>query len=582
MDQLTKYRDLTSDEIKIIEGRGCIAQNWANVKVSCDFAPSQLYSSCFEGEVYINSGATISNSTVANYVIDSGAKIDSVVRLECRSRSCFGNGVEVAVVNECGGRSVKLYSKLRAHTAYLWAMWRHRGEFVKRLESLVDDYSAEHASHLGYVGVGSCIIGARIIREVWIEGGVNIEGATLISNATICSGAYVGVDVKLQDFIAIENSRVDTGAILTRSLVGENAIVANGFTAVDSLIFANSHLENGEAASIFAGPYTVSHHKSSLLIAGMFSFFNAGSGANQSNHLFKSGAVHQSIHPRGCKFASGAYIMAPAIEGAYTMVKGHHSQHHDTSMFPFSYLIESNGKSTIMPGANLVSYGTARDIEKWRLRDKRDLKFENISFEEHNPCITEMMVGAVNTIHTLQDENPSAEVYMHGRIQIKPAHLKRALGFYNKAIATSLGHMLSCGKGTTLLCEDEGDSLKWMDCAGQYVTVSMAEKLTQRVESGAIASLDQIDSYFQQFAAKYDSYVYMWAYNLLGELLGHKPTEEDVESAIDGAKKSEESLKRLIESDRLNDCSINMAVGYGLHTDSQEAKINDFKAVRSL
>ena len=42
------------------------------------------------------------------------------------------------------------------------------------------------------------------------------------------------------------------------------------------------------------GPYTVSHHKSSLLIAGMFSFFNAGSGSNQSNHLFKSGAVHQA------------------------------------------------------------------------------------------------------------------------------------------------------------------------------------------------------------------------------------------------------------------------------------------------
>ncbi|MFR9580691.1 MAG: DUF4954 family protein, partial [Rikenellaceae bacterium] len=409
MEILTKYRDLTSGEIVELQRRGCIAQDWAKVKVADDFDPSQLFACRFEGEVYIGSNVTITSSTIANYVLARDVNIDTVTRIECRGLSCFGNGVKVAVVNECGGRSVSIYSKLRAHTAYLWAMWRHRGEFVKQLEAMVDNYSVEHASHLGYVGEGAQIIGAKFIREVRIEAGVVIEGASLISNATIGSGAYIGVDVKLQDFIAIENARVDTGAILTRSLVGENAIVANGFTAIDSLIFANSHLENGEAASIFAGPYTVSHHKSSLLIAGMFSFFNAGSGSNQSNHLFKSGAVHQSIHPRGCKFASGAYIMAPAIEGAYTMVKGHHSQHHDTSMFPFSYLIESHGKSTIMPGANLASYGTARDIEKWRIRDKRMLKFENISFEEHNPCITEMMVGAVNTIHTLQGENPSAE-----------------------------------------------------------------------------------------------------------------------------------------------------------------------------
>jgi len=121
--------------------------------------------------------------------------------------------------------------------------------------------------------------------------------------------------------------------------VGESCRLDKGFTAAESLFFANCHCENGEAASIFAGPYTVSHHKSSLLIAGMFSFFNAGSGSNQSNHLFKSGAVHQAVHLRGCKFASGAYIMSPAIEGAFTMVKGNHADHHDTAIFPYSYLM---------------------------------------------------------------------------------------------------------------------------------------------------------------------------------------------------------------------------------------------------
>ena len=91
----------------------------------------------------------------------------------------------------------------------------------------------------------------------------------------------------------------------------------------------------------------------------MFSFFNAGSGSNQSNHLFKSGAVHQSVHLRGCKFASGAYIMSPALEGAFTMIMGHHSYHHDTSAFPYSYLIECatsrSGRRATAANANATS-----------------------------------------------------------------------------------------------------------------------------------------------------------------------------------------------------------------------------------
>ena len=150
------------------------------------------------------------------------------------------------------------------------------------------------------------------------------------------------MDVKARDFIAVEDSTIDTGATCHRCFIGERAIVANGFTAENSLFFSGSHCENGEAVAIFAGPFTVSHHKSSLLISGLFSFFNAGSGTNQSNHLFKGGAVHQAVHLRGCKFASNAYVMAPAIEGAYTMIMGRHHHHHDTSAIPFSYLIESD------------------------------------------------------------------------------------------------------------------------------------------------------------------------------------------------------------------------------------------------
>ena len=81
------------------------------------------------------------------------------------------------------------------------------------------------------------------------------------------------------------------------------------FSAENSVFFANSEAFHGEAVSVFGGPYTVTHHKSSLLIAGMYSFFNAGSGTNQSNHMYKLGPVHQGILERGSKTGSFAYLL---------------------------------------------------------------------------------------------------------------------------------------------------------------------------------------------------------------------------------------------------------------------------------
>lgn len=79
--------------------------------------------------------------------------------------------------------------------------------------------------------------------------------------------------------------------------------------------------ENGEACAIFAGPYTVTHHKSTLLIAGMFSFMNAGSGSNQSNHMYKLGPIHQGTLERGAK-TTDSYILLACKGGSVFLGNG--------------------------------------------------------------------------------------------------------------------------------------------------------------------------------------------------------------------------------------------------------------------
>ena len=64
-------------------------------------------------------------------------------------------------------------------------------------------------------------------------------------------------------------------------------------------------------------------------------------------------------------------MLWPARIGAFSLVMGRHTTHPDTSSLPFSYLIESKGVTYLVPGVNLRSVGTIRDVQKWPKRDRR-------------------------------------------------------------------------------------------------------------------------------------------------------------------------------------------------------------------
>ena len=574
---MTEYRKPTPAEIEALTAAGNSAENWDAIEVAQDFTPAQLSGCRLEGRVQIGRGARLRRCTIRNYRIGEEALIAGVTALECRRESSFGNGVRVAAINENGGRTVRIYDRLTAQTAYILAVYRYRPEAVEAIERMIERYAAERRDTLGTVGPHARITGARFIREVNIGEGATIDGASLLENGTVCAGAYVGIDVQARDFIAAEGARVDGGTLLERCFAGECCTLDKHFTAVDSLFFATSHCENGEAVSIFAGPYTVSHHKSSLLIAGMFSFFNAGSGSNQSNHLFKSGAVHQAVHPRGCKFASGAYVMSPALEGAFTMVMGHHTHHHDTSAFPFSYLIEKQERSFLMPGANLTSYGTVRDLEKWPARDGRTVQRDAINFEACNPYLTGAMLQAVDALHGLEEQDPDAAEYPCNKTVIRAAALRRGLKLYNKAIVAALGQMLDRGESS----ERYDGGGRWLDIAGQYVTKREVEALLDALEEGRLTTPAEVDNRFRVFFVHYDDYAHSWAEQTCAALLGHTPSVGELNDFIAAGRNAADTLRRMTDADRERDCAPELSVSYGLDGDDND-RMADYRAVRGL
>jgi len=455
-------------------------------------------------------------------------------------------------------------------------MMRNRKAVVEEMMAKVAREVEQQRSNIGTIGDRVTILGVKFIREVNIGDDTTIEGASHIENGTIMGNSRLGVDVRAKDFILDNNAIVDSGACIERCFVGECSHLGNGFTAADSLFFANCHCENGEAAAIFAGPFTVSHHKSSLLIAGIFSFFNAGSGTNQSNHLFKSGAVHQAVHQRGSKFGSNAYVMSPAIEGPYTVILGRHSRHHDTQDMPYSYLIEEDGHSILIPAIALTSYGTVRDTEKWQARDKRHLKHDNIHFDEFNPFITGKMLRGVDILTRFWDEDPEAKSFTYNRTTIKATMLQRGIKLYNSAIAASLGVMLKGGDHTKATAEAQGE---WVDIAGQYMPSATLERLLSLAEDKS-STLADIHNLLNSAMAEYRDMAAGYAYHILGAIMGKSPSKNDIEESIAASHNIIRRMRESTDADRQRDTGTTMMIGYGYDFRDEKEREADFFATR--
>ncbi len=496
---MKKYRKLTHAEIEYLEAQRCIAYNWANIEVADDFSPANIENVSFTGKIELglfkttfeqDNGQTlhsgIYNAKLHNCTIGDNVYISDIHRIisNCNiSDNCFianvstishsagatfGNGVMVASVNENGGRAIPIFDRLSAQLAHILVYYRHRREFVDLALAQIERYVQSLGKRTKCsIGRNTAIIDCKTITNTNIAGNARLEGVEHISNSTIGERAFVGNAVITKNFICGSDTRIDEGAIIERCFVGEGCMITKGFSATDTLMFANSEFANGESASVFAAPYTVSHHRSSLMIACGLSFANIGSGTNMSNHAYKLGAVHQTVAERGCKFGSNSYLLSPTHIGAYTMILGSHKNHPDTHEFPFSYLVEENGISTLIPAVNLFRIGTLRDVQKWQKRDRRQgNKIDTITYDLLNPLSINKIEKAIAILKQLQETKPSETgFYDYKNTKIHIHSLRKAIGYYQDAITVFIGDYIIDNEAIDT-DEEIADLSEWVDVAG--------------------------------------------------------------------------------------------------------------------
>ena len=470
---------------------------------------------------------------IANYIIGDRTFIENVDIILADGVSTFGNGVRVSVLNETGGCEVTIFDRLSAHTAYLMAQYRERKELQSRLDDMVSAYVESVKSDVGTIGQDVTIADAGYIKNVRIGDACKIEGAARLKNGSINSNqadpVHVGVGVVGDDFIISSGSSVEDGVTFSRCFIGQACRLGHNYSASDSLFFSNCQGENGEACAIFAGPYTVTHHKSTLLIAGMFSFMNAGSGSNQSNHLYKLGPIHHGKMERGAKTASDSYILWPAKVGAFSLVMGRHVSHQDTSDLPFSYLIEQQSTSYIMPGANLKSVGTIRDVKKWPQRDKRrdPDKLDCINFNLLSPYTIQKMLNGCRMLKDMRRvSGETSDTYTFQSGRIKASSLMNGLKYYGMAIDKFLGNSLITRIMSTEFSDlaQLRDVLKsdaiygegnWKDLSGLIAPAKAVDDLLNAVEKGTLNDVEQLNRCFADLHGGYYSYEWKWAYQVI-------------------------------------------------------------------
>ncbi len=435
-------------QIAVLTAQGCRCANWERIVFSRTTDSSRIRNVTFIGTVTVgaNGGtvsidgmerecgiysATVENctigdnvrianigSSISNCTIGENVVIEDVASFTADPDALCGNGVEIDVVNEAGGRSAILYDDLSSQTAFLQAILKHNKVFTANLALLIRKKITERSSAVS-VGAHSRILHCGTIKNVTIGEHANIHGAQFLENGTVLScrehPAEVGEAVQARSFIIAEGARIDSGAILEKVFIGQGAKIGKQFSAENSLFFANCEGFHGEAVSLFAGPYTVTHHKSTLLIAGLFSFYNAGSGTNQSNHMYKLGPVHQGIFERGCKTGSFSYILLESHIGAFSVVIGKHYTNINTPHLPFSYIHEEDGTSKCIPGMNLFAVGTVRDGEKWPKRDNRKapVKRDLIIFDVFSPYTVEKMRRGRDELLALSESTTKEKAFVN-------------------------------------------------------------------------------------------------------------------------------------------------------------------------
>ena len=609
-------RPLSSGEIEALQQDGCWAEDWSLINVADDFQPLYMHNVTMYGEVNIGSqdksievapgflkhsgiyNAVLCNVTVGddclienignhiyNYTISEECYLSNIGTLETNEGATYGEGNVLSLLNEAGEGNVMLFCGLSSQLAAF--MVKHAGEkeVRERLFQLVKDDVMSRLPECGQIGTGVKMVNCKEITNCVIGDYCELRGAERLADCSLMGdatgGTYIGAGVIAENTIVDYDASLTDACRLKNCFVGEACQIGNGFSAEQSVFFANSQMGNGEACAAFCGPFSVSHHKSSLLIGAQYSFYNAGSATNFSNHAYKMGPIHWGTLERGSKTASGSYLFLPARLGVFSVLLGKSMGHPDTSRLPFSYVIGEGDRTVVIPGRNLLTCGFWRDVEKWPKRDYRPAGHRKslVRYDWLSPYVLrEVITGRdlLVQLETAQASDDSSSDYTWQNLTIPRRALKKGLACYEAIIKMYLGRVAenSLTEQDRMahdedFIHDEPSALSpWTDLGGMLLPQHEEQLIVQQLLGGEIESIGQLSALLQQAHEAYERYDTRFALSLLQQEYGVvQPTPLFLDDLRQQARQARQWWQDEVEKDARKEYALG---------DVDESALNDF------
>ena len=564
------YRLLNEEEIVILENNGCTAEDWTAINVAEDFQPNYIKDTSFYGEVNLGvfeknmevtkgfvkhtgiTRSTLRNVTIGdnclienvagyinNYTIGDDCFISNVSIIETTEGATYGEGNLISVLNEAGDGNAILFGNLNSQFAAFMVKHFTDKNILAEIRRLINEDIERNMPERGIIGNNVKIIGTKEITNTVINDNCEINGASRISDCSILNGpsdsVYIGTGVICENSIICNGSSIINSVKMQDCFVGEACHIANGFTASQSVFFANSYMSNGEACAAFCGPFSASHHKSSLLIGGQFSFYNAGSNTNFSNHAYKMGPIHYGTLERGTKTASGSYVLMPAKIGAFSVCMGKLMHHPDTRDVPFSYLISYNDDMYLVPGRNITTVGLYRDIKKWPKRDMRQQGCQKsiVNFDWLSPFTVGEILRGKKILENLRAASGDLQSqYNYHDYVINASSLKKGIKYYDIALRLYMGAVLKRAKKHDYFRKPTTNIGKgnWIDLSGLLLPESEEVRLIEDIKNGTLETIQAVIDRFEEINDHYREYQWTWTYDMILNYYGlDEITEEDAE-----------------------------------------------------
>lgn len=412
-------RPLSREEIAIMEGRGCRADDWSLIQVAEDFDPfrvrrTHLVGHCvlgrFRDDCEVRPGITlpsgIYDSTLidaqvgnncllenvrfcARTVVDHGAVVFDVGSLIAGEKVHFGSQQTLAVGPETGGRPLPVWPGLDVAAAAAIATQLADYEGQKAIVEAHQRYVEDVTCSSCWVGRGAIIRHTTRIADAMIGPGCIIDQATDLADVAICCSqdepTHINAAAVTQSLLG-PGVTVAGGAIVRHSVLVEHCSVDLNAVVEHSVIGCNTSIAKGEVTASIVGPFVGLHHQS-LLIGAIWpqGKGNIAYGAMVgSNHTGR--APDQEIWPgEGTFFGLGCNIKLPSdfSQSPYLMIGSGVATLAQRVCYPFSLIatpIQALSEEAEVPraynelipawGLYANAYAIVRAEEKYRLRDR--------------------------------------------------------------------------------------------------------------------------------------------------------------------------------------------------------------------